>query len=111
MIAHGGISGYNDHMVKPSSIVGSRELKTRLGQYLERVRRGETILVTDRDVPVAELRPVQTEGSSTAAALRKMAAEGLLTLGTGGRLKRFTPIRTRDNSGSSAIAADRDERF
>ena len=98
-------------MAKPSSVVGSRELKTRLGQYLERVRRGETILVTDRDVPVAELRPVQTAGGSRAAALRKMAAEGLITLGTGGRLKRFTPIRTRGSSGSSALSADRDERF
>jgi hypothetical protein len=39
-------SGYNDYMAK-SLIVGSRELRTRLGQYLNRVRRGETILVTD----------------------------------------------------------------
>ena len=34
-----------------SSIVGSRELKTRLGQYLNRVRKGETLLVTDRHEP------------------------------------------------------------
>lgn len=38
-------------------VVGIKELKTRLSEYLRLVRRGEVFLVTDRDEVVAELRP------------------------------------------------------
>ena len=37
--------------------VGIRELKNRLSEYIRLVRAGETVLVTDRGVVVAELRP------------------------------------------------------
>lgn len=38
--------------------VGVRRLKARLSEYLRAVRSGETLLVTDRDEVIAELRPV-----------------------------------------------------
>ncbi|HSJ25390.1 MAG TPA: type II toxin-antitoxin system prevent-host-death family antitoxin [Longimicrobiales bacterium] len=41
-------------------VVGIRELKARLSEYLRDVRRGEVFLVTDRNVVVAELRPPGT---------------------------------------------------
>lgn len=104
-------SSYNDYMKRPSSVVGSRELKTRLGTYLARVRRGETILITDRGQPVAELRPVETSPDPTVAALQKMAAEGLVRLPTRTRLTPFKPIRARGGaSASDAVSRDRDER-
>lgn len=34
------------------------ELKSRLSEYVRRVRRGQTITVLDRDTPVARLEPV-----------------------------------------------------
>lgn len=34
------------------------EAKTQLSRHLERVERGETILICRRNVPIAELRPV-----------------------------------------------------
>jgi antitoxin (DNA-binding transcriptional repressor) of toxin-antitoxin stability system len=37
---------------------GVKQLKARLSEYLREVRAGETILVTDRDQVIAELRPV-----------------------------------------------------
>ena len=36
--------------------VGIRELKNRLSEYLRAVRRGETVLVTDRGQVIAEIR-------------------------------------------------------
>jgi antitoxin (DNA-binding transcriptional repressor) of toxin-antitoxin stability system len=36
--------------------VGVKQLKSRLSEYLRLVRGGETVLVTDRDEVVAELR-------------------------------------------------------
>lgn len=41
--------------------VGIAELKSRLSEYVRRVRRGQTITVLDRDTPVARLEPVGPE--------------------------------------------------
>ncbi|HWP37359.1 MAG TPA: type II toxin-antitoxin system prevent-host-death family antitoxin [Gemmatimonadales bacterium] len=37
--------------------VGVKQLKARLSEYLRMVRAGDSVLVTDRDEVVAELRP------------------------------------------------------
>lgn len=55
--------------------VGIRELNQQTSQILNRVRAGETIEVTDRGVPIAEIRPVGREQS----ALARLVAEGRLT--------------------------------
>ena len=39
--------------------VGIRELKNRLSHYLQEVRRGRILQITDRGAVVAELRPPQ----------------------------------------------------
>ncbi len=38
--------------------VGVKKLKAKLSEYLRAVKAGETLLVTDRDEVVAEIRPV-----------------------------------------------------
>ena len=52
------------------NVVGARELKTRLGTYLQRVREGRTLVVTDRGEPVAELRPLPSDKSLPSALLK-----------------------------------------
>jgi prevent-host-death family protein len=98
---------------KRPTTVGSRELKTRLGTYLERVRAGETILVTDRGKPVAELRPVGASDDPTEQALRKMEAEGLITRPTRrGPLSPFRPVRLPPGvRASDWIVREREEGF
>lgn len=39
--------------------VGIKQLKARLSEYVRLVRSGETVLVTERDEVVAELRPAR----------------------------------------------------
>ena len=41
--------------------IGVRELRQHASRYLERVRQGETLEVTDRGRPVARLVPVSTD--------------------------------------------------
>lgn len=43
-----------------SSTVGIAELRRNLSKYLQRVQRGERLVVTDRNRPVAELGPPAT---------------------------------------------------
>jgi prevent-host-death family protein len=52
--------------------VGVAELRQNLSRYLRRVERGERLVVTDRNRPVAELGPPVTSG----AALDRLLAEG-----------------------------------
>jgi antitoxin (DNA-binding transcriptional repressor) of toxin-antitoxin stability system len=46
--------------------VGVKQLKARLSEYLRHVRAGETILITDREEVVAELRPATRKQARTA---------------------------------------------
>lgn len=96
--------------MKGPTFVDSGELKIRLGQYLARVRRGDTITVTDRDEPVAELRPIADPRDPGAARLARLAAQGGITLPPRRTLVRFAAERLTGGSGSAAVAADRDER-
>ena len=55
--------------------IGIRELRQHASQYIRRVRAGETVIVTDRGEPVAELRPVRR----TESILDRLIAEGRAT--------------------------------
>ena len=89
--------------------VGARELKTRLGSYLRRVRRGATLVVTDRGEAIAELRPL--EASAGDAGLFALEALGVLTRDPKQRLGRFRPIRSLGRPASEAVIEGREDRF
>ncbi|MCG3199035.1 MAG: hypothetical protein GHCLOJNM_03544 [bacterium] len=56
--------------------VGSHEAKTTLPNLIERVRKGETITITKRGVPVAELRPVcERQGTDLQRVTAEMLAD------------------------------------
>lgn len=62
--------------------VGIKQLKARLSEYVRLARTGETILITDRDEVVAELRPSTQRRppvGSLDEVLDRMAEEGILT--------------------------------
>lgn len=100
--------GHNDYMER--SVVGARELKTRLGTYLRRVREGRTLLVTDRGEPVAELRPLPSD-TSVPAALLKLSAKRAVTLPVRKAMVAFRPIQNRGRALSDAVREDREDRF
>lgn len=92
------------------NVVGARELKTRLGTYLQRVREGRTLVVTDRGEPVAELRPLPSDDSMPSVLL-KLSTKGAVTLPTSASIAAFRPIRSRGASVSDAVREDREDRF
>jgi prevent-host-death family protein len=55
-----------------SETVGVAELRQNLSLYLRRVDKGERLVITDRNRPVAELGPPPSTGS----ALDRLIAEG-----------------------------------
>ena len=89
--------------------VGVRELKTRLGGYLQQVRQGRTLVITDRGEPVAELKPLHgTDGEE--AKLEWLSALGAVTRLEKRPLAPFRPLRGRGPSVSDAILEDRNDR-
>ena len=94
-----------------SKAVGVRELKTRLGRYLRAVRQGQTIVVTDRGEPVAELRPIVLAKSSKGTELDRLVALGRLTRKSEPSLAPFRPIKRKGSAVSDALIEDREDRF
>jgi prevent-host-death family protein len=65
--------GYNRSMRR----VNISDLKARLSAHIQRVRRGEEVLVCDRNKPVARIVPIRLEDRSEQE--RRLVARGVLT--------------------------------
>jgi prevent-host-death family protein len=100
--------GHHDHMGR-SATVGVRELKTRLGGYLQQVRQGRTLVITDRGEPVAELKPLRGAIGEDAR-LEQLKALGAVTRLENRPLAPFRPVRGVGRSVSDAIIEDRNDR-
>ena len=89
--------------------VGSRELKNRLGKYLAQAKKGQTIVVTDRGEPVAQLGPAKNNAKAEDAIetrLRELAAAGHIRLATR-PFRDFKPIKVKGKPLSRMIIEDR----
>ena len=91
-----------------SKAVAVSEFKSRFESYLREVRRGETIVITDRGEPVAELRPITM---ATGAEIDRLVALGRLTRASATPLRPFRPIRQHGPLISKAIVENRENRF
>jgi antitoxin (DNA-binding transcriptional repressor) of toxin-antitoxin stability system len=63
-------------------VVGIKQLKARLSQYVRLAKAGETVLVTERDEVVAELRPARRQtpvADRLEELLEGLAASGEIT--------------------------------
>ena len=79
---------------------GVAEVKARLSEYLDKVKAGSDVLITERGRPVARLVPVDRV-NDVKASLSRMEKQGLIRLGTGTIPKGFwrTP-RPEDPQGA-----------
>lgn len=93
--------------------VGIRELKNRLSEYLRLVKNGESVLVTDRGVVVAELKPPgasRLEGASPS--VESILRRGNATVGAPNRPDLYPPQTAlrRSGAGTELLDAERAER-
>lgn len=59
--------------------VSISELKDQLSAYLKKVRDGQTLLVTDRNKPVARLEPV-TKAASENQRIARLVEQGIVSM-------------------------------
>ena len=75
------------------------ELKARLSEYLQKVRGGAEVLITDRGKPVARLVPI-SRSKNLRESMVKMEKRGLIKLGSGRLSKSFWALpRPEDPEG------------
>jgi prevent-host-death family protein len=86
------------------------ETKNRLSAVLDRVKAGETILITDRGVPVARIEPIIASDDPTGR-IDRLTRAGLVRPGTGLLPARLTQRPAmRSPGGLSAVDAVIEER-
>jgi len=71
-----------DHMKK----VGIAELRNKLSHYLDQVKKGSSLLVLDRNQPIAQIIPLQKAAGRTPsdeARLARLERKGLIRRGSG----------------------------
>lgn len=68
---------------------GVRELRNHLSRYLERVKDGEELVVTDRGRAVARVLPMSGERT-----IDRLIAEGIVTAAKGQKRASAQPIRS-----------------
>ncbi|OIP49944.1 MAG: type II toxin-antitoxin system prevent-host-death family antitoxin [Deltaproteobacteria bacterium CG_4_10_14_3_um_filter_60_8] len=90
----------------PAKTVGIREAKANLSKYLQTVRQGAEIILTDRGRPVGKIVPIQPEELPLAARLRQLEEKGLIELRVP-RKARFAPIPLPDGLAQRLLQEDR----
>ena len=85
--------------------VGTRELKSKLSEYLRRVKSGQTIVVTEHGKPIGQIVPGK---ASVEERMQAMVAAGLAEW-DGHKLKPYKPVATNRGKGqvSDQVVEDR----
>ena len=85
--------------------VGTRELKSKLSEYMRRVKSGQTIVVTEHGKPIGQIVPVK---ASVEERLHAMVATDLAEW-DGQKLKPYKPvaINRADRQVSDLVVEDR----
>jgi prevent-host-death family protein len=81
--------------------VGVRELRDHLSRYLDRVRDGEELVITDRGRAIAQVLPMGTE-----RVIDRLIAEGVVTPARRRTRRAGTPI-TAEGTVSDLVAEQR----
>jgi prevent-host-death family protein len=91
------------------AVVGIKELKNRLTEYLRRTRLGDEIVVTDRGKPIAVIQALEHAGevSSLDARLAKLDAQGIAAAPSRLPLRRIRRPRSTGRPLSQLVLDDR----
>ena len=80
------------------SLVSIRELKSRLSHYLRLTRKGESVVITDRGVPIGRIVPLGQDLDQRLAAMRETGQAQW----SGRKLRRRAPVAKVRGRGSVA---------
>ncbi len=77
-------------------IVGVRDLKAKLSEYLDKAKSGDEIVVTEHGKPIARLIKEPEKQKSTIEKIYSLVEKGLIELPTKNKRKAgMTPLKTK----------------
>ncbi|MCC7122343.1 MAG: type II toxin-antitoxin system prevent-host-death family antitoxin [Gammaproteobacteria bacterium] len=89
------------------------EVKNRLSELLRRVRRGESVVILDRETPIARIEPIAATLSDGDERLSELERAGVLRRPTrkpaADILRTLPPMPKVKGSAVAAVLAERDE--
>ena len=85
------------------------ELKARLSKYLDRVKAGKEVLITDRGNPIARLMPI-ARAKAVKETMASMEKRGLIRIGSGNLPKNFWSMPRAEDKKGSVLRALLEER-
>ena len=86
------------------------QTKNQLSALIEQVRQGETVVITDRDRPVAKLMPIAAEETEAASgSLALLVRKGIIRQGHSEPFKLAQPLRLRKSASALALLIEERE--
>jgi len=89
------------------------EIKNRLSEFLLRVRRGESVVILDRETPIARIEPIEKSLAAGDERLAELERAGVLRRParkpTPDLLRTLPPMPKAKGSAVAAVLAERDE--
>jgi len=88
--------------------VGSRELKNRMGRYMREVKKGRSLVITERGEQIATISPkAKTDANSGLDdILGHLEKQGLIRKGRG-KMSKIRAVKSRGKLASEIIIEDR----
>jgi prevent-host-death family protein len=79
--------------------------KNELSRYLDAVRGGETVVILDRNRPIAQIQPLSPETGAGSARLSKLEAGGLITRPKSGNRAWLKDLQVTHGDAADAVGS------
>ncbi len=91
--------------------IGLREANLHFSQYIQHVRNGDQIILTERGEPIAVIKPVKSSSGALEDRLRALEMRGLLKRASKGAFRPPRAVRIQGKALSEFVGGQRDKRF
>ncbi|MCI0416482.1 type II toxin-antitoxin system prevent-host-death family antitoxin [bacterium] len=91
--------------------IGLREANLHFSKYIQHVREGNQVILTERGEPIAVIKPVKAGKGDMESRLRILEMQGLLRRGMTGPFRPPRAVRISGKALSNIVTDERDSRF
>ena len=91
--------------------IGLREANLHFSKYIQLVRDGEEIILTERGEPIAVIKPLRSGSDTLQSRLKALETRGVIKRATRGALRLPRAVRVRGKTLSKLVSSGRDRQF
>ena len=91
--------------------IGLREANLHFSRYIQQVREGQQIILTERGEPMALLKPLRSSSDTLENRLQDLEMRGLLRRASKGTFRLPRAVRIQGKRLSEFVSAERDRQF